>query len=245
MRTTTAIKVRSSPGEAGLLSAAVPPDDDLVADAVAGDSEAFDELARRHRQVALRTATAVIGYDRAEDVVQDALLLAFRALPNLIDRSKFPGWLASITRFRAIRLGKTEHRRSASRVTFNETIFGTLSALSTDPVAEEEEMPAMLAALERLPGDYAEVIRLHFFHDFPHQKIAEFLDVPVSTIKWRCFRGKELLRRQLNPGPKAAPVLKPECAGCRPEGHRITCRSAPARRGEAGSAKAIAATRPA
>jgi hypothetical protein len=56
------------------------------------------------------------------------------------------------------------------------------------------------------------VIRYHFLHDLPHQKIAEFLDVPLSTVKWRCFRGKEILRCTLSAEPTCPTVCRKGCA---------------------------------
>jgi len=46
----------------------------------------------------------------------------------------------------------------------------------------------------------------------PHQRIAEFLDVPLSTVKWRCFRGKEILRCALSPEPTCPTVCRKGCA---------------------------------
>ena len=93
-----------------------PTDEILVAAAVAGDREAFDALACRYWPLVLRTAVQVVGRDRAEDAAQDAVLLAYRALPALKDPSRFPGWIATITRFRAIRLSRKESRRRATTV---------------------------------------------------------------------------------------------------------------------------------
>jgi len=70
----------------------------------------------------------------------------------------------------------------------------------------------LLAALENIPSEYAEVIRYHFLHDLPHQKIADFLGIPLSTVKWRCFRGKEILRCTLSPEPTCPTVCRKGCA---------------------------------
>jgi DNA-directed RNA polymerase specialized sigma24 family protein len=60
-----------------------PPDEVLVVAAILGNLDAFGELARRYRAAVVRTAQAVVGRDDAEDVAQDALLLAFKALPSI------------------------------------------------------------------------------------------------------------------------------------------------------------------
>jgi RNA polymerase sigma-70 factor (ECF subfamily) len=52
-------------------------------------------------------------------------------------------------------------------------------------------------ALESLPAEYALVLRLRFFDEMPLKRIAAFLGVAVSTVKWRVHRGKQLLRERL------------------------------------------------
>ena len=52
-------------------------------------------------------------------------------------------------------------------------------------------------ALENMPADYALVLRLRFFDEMPLKRIAAFLGAPLSTVKWRVHRGKELLREQI------------------------------------------------
>jgi DNA-directed RNA polymerase specialized sigma24 family protein len=54
-----------------------PPDEVLVMAAILGDLEAFGDLAERYRAAAVRTAQAIVGREDAEDVAQDAHLLAF------------------------------------------------------------------------------------------------------------------------------------------------------------------------
>ena len=61
-----------------------PPDKEvLVVAAILGDLGAFDELAARYRAAVVRTAQSIVGREDAEDVAQDTLLLAFKALPSI------------------------------------------------------------------------------------------------------------------------------------------------------------------
>src|SRR5580765_307645 len=92
-----------------------PPDEVLVVAAILGDLDAFDELASRYRAAVVRTAWAIVGREDAEDVAQDSLLLAFKALPSIEDPTKFAAWLAAITRHRAMRFGKRESVRRRTR----------------------------------------------------------------------------------------------------------------------------------
>ncbi|HEX7669429.1 MAG TPA: RNA polymerase sigma factor [Polyangiaceae bacterium] len=187
-------------------------DEVLVVAAIEGDHLAFEDLVSRHRSTALRVATGIVGSTLAEDVVQDALLLAHRALETLQDRSKFSRWLLAITRWRALRVGRLESRHAVGRIALDDTDLDTFSHLASDPRQTDTGDGVLLEALENIPPEYAEVIRYHFLHDLPHQKIAEFLGVPLSTVKWRCFRGKEILRCTLSPEPTCPTVCRKGCA---------------------------------
>src|ERR1700741_5142296 len=112
---------------------AEPPDEVLVVAAILGDLDAFDLLATRYRAAVVRTAQAIVGREDAEDVAQDALLLAFKGLPSIEDPTKFAAWLAAITRHRAMRLGKREGARQRGRVGMDEFLIDQVDALSHPP----------------------------------------------------------------------------------------------------------------
>jgi RNA polymerase sigma factor (sigma-70 family) len=198
--------------EAAQLQAVPQPDEILVAAAIDGDDFAFEDLVSRHRKSAVRVARGIVGANLAEDVAQDALLIAHGALASLKDRAKFSRWLLAITRWRALRVGRQERQHVFGRLTLDESFLETLSDLASAPRQSDAGDDLLLAALESIPPEYGEVIRYHFLHDLPHQKIAEFLDVPLSTVKWRCFRGKEILRCTLSPEPTCPTVCRKGCA---------------------------------
>ncbi|HLG16978.1 MAG TPA: sigma-70 family RNA polymerase sigma factor [Blastocatellia bacterium] len=174
-----------------------PPDEVLVLAAIVGDLEAFGELAGRYRAAVVRTAQAVVGREDAEDVVQDALLLAFKALPSIEDPRRFAAWLSAITRNRALRFSKRERAHQTGRIELDEVLLERVAALGRPLVEETGASRELHLAIESIPADYALVIRLRFLDEMPLKRIAAFLGVPVSTIKWRVHRGKELLRQRM------------------------------------------------
>src|SRR5437870_3079744 len=115
-----------------------PPDEVLVLAAILGDLEAFDELASRYRAAVVRTARALVGREFAEDVAQDALLLAFKALPSIEEPKKFAAWLSAITRHRALRLRNQETARARGRVELDEMLFEYITALHPSSLDEGE-----------------------------------------------------------------------------------------------------------
>ncbi len=172
------------------------PDELLVIAAILGNLEAFEELVLRYRPAVVRLARTIVGSDDAEDVVQDSLLLAFKALPSIEEPRKFPAWLSAITRHRALRFSQSETAQRNKRVPLDEALLEKLESLAK-PLAAKHEDQDLIQALEKLPADYAMPLRLRFLDEMPLNRIAAFMGVPLSTVKWRIHHGKKLLRAKV------------------------------------------------
>ncbi len=180
------------------------PDEVLVLGAILGNLEAFEQLVLRYRPAVVRLARTIVGVEDAEDVAQDALLLAFKALPTIEEPRRFAAWLSAITRHRALRFSKSEDKHVRKRVALDEALLEKIDALAKPSLKEQEAAQLggtrdeeMIAALDSLPADYAMPLRLHFLDDMPLKRIAAFMGVPLSTVKWRIHHGKKLLRTTL------------------------------------------------
>ena len=176
------------------------PDEVLVIAAILGNLEAFEELVVRYRPAVVRLARTIVGTDDAEDVAQDSLLLAFKALPGIEEPRKFPAWLSAITRHRALRFSKSETAHMSRRVALDEALLEKIEALAK-PRAEKERDEEMILALESLPADYAMPLRLRFLDEMPLNRIAAFMGIPLSTVKWRIHHGKKLMREKVKGEP--------------------------------------------
>lgn len=172
-----------------------PPDEVLVVAAIVGDLKAFDQLVLRYRAAVVRVAAGIVGREHAEDVAQDAWLLAFKALPSIEEPRKFAAWLAAITRHRAMRFGKSESRLRAQRVALDDVLIEKVEALSK-PLTDRIENLELREALETLPVDYGLTLKLRFLDEMPLERIAAFVGAPLSTVKWRVHQGKKLLRKK-------------------------------------------------
>ena len=172
-------------------------DAELVVAALAGNTQAFDVLVTRYRRAMLTIAQQIVRNPTdAEDVVQDAFLRAFEALPQLSDLNRFGAWLHSITRNRALR-----YYRSASRYQPQEDMEPYLNrsadTSAADPahiVERELTQEAIRDAIQELPDDFRGVIELYYWAEMPQKRMAEFLSVPLTTVKWRLHKAKELLK---------------------------------------------------
>jgi RNA polymerase sigma-70 factor (ECF subfamily) len=177
-------------------------DEQLVLGALLGDLRSFDELIRRFRGAAVAVANQVLGSrEAAEDVAQEAFLLAFKALPQLAESAKFGGWLCAIVRHRARRVAARDSRYEATEPTeLDRLILENSEELRADPEAElarRETRREIAEAIACVPDDYALVLRLRYLEQWPVARIADFLSLPLSTVKWRLHAGREMLRRRL------------------------------------------------
>lgn len=174
-------------------------DASLVVAAILGDLRSFDTLVLRYRAAAYRVAQTIVGNELAEDVVQEALLLAFKALPSIEEPEKFASWLYAITRHAAYRSGLRSRQERTQRVALDEALLENSAALAQPfKPLETAETAWLRAAIETLSEEFQLILKLRFYDEMPLKRIADFLDLPLTTVKWRLVRAKKLLREKLN-----------------------------------------------
>jgi RNA polymerase sigma-70 factor, ECF subfamily len=171
-------------------------DADAVQRAVAGDAAAFSELVHRHTAAAYGVARAVVESDAdAEDVVQDAFLLAYRELHTARDAAKFRPWLLRIVRNRAYNV--IEFRR----VRRHEVLSGYEPApADADPSAiaeRNDQRAAILAAVAKLKPAHREVFWLYDVEGFNHDEIADLLGISAGMSRKHLMNARRHLQREL------------------------------------------------
>ena len=178
-----------------------PSDERLVEAFQAGDLAAFDLLLLRWERKVQGTVYRVLGTEEdARDVTQEAFLKAFRSLHGFKGEARFSSWLYQI----ALNLCRDRLRRKRGR-----------AFVSLDSVEEDGGLPAQAGlspydlaerralcglvrgALAELPDEQREVIVLKEYQELTFAEIAEILDVPLSTVKTRLYRGLVGLRGRL------------------------------------------------
>ena len=169
----------------------------LAVAAALGNLDAFTELVSRYRRAAVRIAMGIVGPGAAEDVAQEALLLAFRALPDLDEPAHFAAWLQAITRNRALRWSKREQR--AVLVEFDDALLtsalqNTWERIAAQDARRTEAASELREAIDKLPESCRLVMRLRWLDEMPMREIAAFTGLPLSTVKWRLHEGKKKLR---------------------------------------------------
>ena len=169
-----------------------------MARVLSGDPDAFAELVHRHAPMAVRTAVLLGAGADAEDVVQEALVKAYRSLGGFRPGAPFRPWL-----LRIVANETRNHHRSAVRRTVREgreqRAAEALTALldPSDQVADREEKRRLLTQVALLPDRLRAVVTCRYLLELDEQETATVLGVPRGTVKSRLSRGLARLREQL------------------------------------------------
>lgn len=183
-------------------------DEELVVASLLGNLGAFDELVRRFRPAVRLTARRYVdGEDAAEDLCQEAFLRAFKALPQLEELERFGSWLQTIVRNLALRQRQNDARDRARLSPLDQLLLDECAALEPGPaelVERDEEREAVRHGVEDLPDPYRVVVHLHYWEGMPLPRAADYLGLPLTTVKWRLRRAQALLRERLQPAREMA-----------------------------------------
>jgi RNA polymerase sigma-70 factor (ECF subfamily) len=193
-------------------SGQAPTDAELVAAHVAGDSHAFAELVRRHRDRLWAVALRTLGdREEAADAVQEALLSAFRRADTFRGDAAVTTWLHRIV----VNACLDRARRRAVRPT---TPLGELDPPQRgDDVAAAEQRLDVSRALAQIPEAQRLALVLVDMEGLPVSETAAILGVPEGTVKSRCARGRAALAPLLRPRPERPQDL----AGNRSDGSGV------------------------
>jgi RNA polymerase sigma-70 factor (ECF subfamily) len=176
---------------------APPAEAALVERATRGDRDAWGALVRAHLPRALARARRVLRNDRdAEDAVQDAFLLALKAIDRLDPGRTFWPWLARIIVNRSIDLAEARRVRLASPLTDDERD----RALDPSQVTEEHDLVERVRAIARaMPPRQRLIVELHDIEDWSVAEIAALTGSSAATVRWHLHMGRRTLRAALGP----------------------------------------------
>lgn len=181
------------------------PDAELLHAAHAGHAPSLGRLLDRHRPRLLAIALRMLGYGpQAEDAVHDAFLIALRKLDTLSDPLALQGWLDAIVR-NVCRMSL----RNARTVSLDEDRRRIdPEAVLDDPGAEIDRLALrdwVWKSLATLPEALRVTVLLRHFSGFPaYEQIAEFLGIPVGTVRSRLADARRRLSERLLESPQSA-----------------------------------------
>jgi len=142
----------------------------------------------------------------AEDLVQDAVMRAYRFFDKFERGTNFRAWLFKILTNTFINkyrrsvkersLGDESERQSVEARFFSADATD-LANNPEDHLLDRVMTGDVLAAIDALPIDFRMVVILADLQEFSYKEIAEILDVPVGTVMSRLFRGRRQLQKAL------------------------------------------------
>ncbi|HSU35069.1 MAG TPA: sigma-70 family RNA polymerase sigma factor [Propionibacteriaceae bacterium] len=170
-------------------------DTQLVAEVRAGDRAAFGHLVRRHAPIAKRMAVLWGAGAEADDVVQDAFVKAYAALPRFRAGGEFRAWLLTIVRNETRNLFRSRGRRAA-----REELALALDDVAFDPEAmalSAVRRDELLEQVRRLTPDLREVVACRYLLELSEAETAAALQIPAGTVKSRLHRALTVLRKEV------------------------------------------------
>ena len=170
-------------------------DGELVRATLTGATEAFGVLVTRYQRPAYLVALSVTGNaEDAEDVAQEAFLVALKRLDDNRDPERFAGWFLTIVRNRARNLLRREKIRRTESLSpdLSPGLGGPGEDLNRWEIREHVEQ-----ALEGLSNVRKEVLFLHDLEGWKHREIGERLGIPDGTVRSHLHFARKYLRERL------------------------------------------------
>jgi RNA polymerase sigma-70 factor, ECF subfamily len=162
----------------------------LIREARSGSADAVEALVRRHWDAAHRTAFLIVqDAAAAEDIAQEAMLAAVRAIDGFDRRRPFRPWLHRIVVNRSLDWLRARKRRAE--------VSGEPDAGAEAPAAAEEMSADLMAALGALDPEQRALVVLRHVLGYRSSELAAMLDLPPATVRTRLARALHQLRSLL------------------------------------------------
>lgn len=180
----------------------------LVERAQNGEQKAFELLMSKYQRRLVRLVTRFVKDEHeVNDVVQDAMIKAYRALPNFRGESAFYTWLYRIGINTAKNFLVDSGKRpfiSAEAANEEGDILDLADQVADHhtPEAEminREILQTVEAAIANLPDDLRKAITLREMDGLSYEEIAQIMDCPIGTVRSRIFRAREVIAKDLRP----------------------------------------------
>jgi len=177
------------------------PDFEIVARVKNGDTDAFEELVRKHGRRVYRSLIGILGNaEEAEDALQDAFLKAFQHLPNFEGRSRFSTWLVRIainTGLQRLRSRKEFDSLDEDSEEFRPRNIQAWTDNPEDYYSREELRRLVEKEVMKLPLKYRVALMLRDLEELSTEEAAAALGLSVPGLKARVLRGRLMLRESM------------------------------------------------
>ena len=175
-------------------------DVELIAKAISGREDGFEELVRRYQRPITNYVFRMLNdYDASLDVTQEVFIKVYNSLARYSSEYKFSTWLYRIAHNAAIDYIRRRSPHELSIETENKDGAYQLQIESPNPTPEQDRERSewrteIEAVVKCLPAVYRELILLRHSQDLSYDEIAEITALPLGTVKNRLFRAREMMR---------------------------------------------------
>ena len=177
-------------------------DRDLVEAACGGDRQAYADLISVRGDRLFAVAQRILrDADRAEDAVQDALVIAWRDLPALRDPDRFDAWLYRLV----VRTCVAEASR-ARRHVMNLRVLPIDHPTGTDDYLSVADRDQLERGFRRLSPEQRAILVLRHYAGFEPAEIADILGIPAGTARSRLHHAHRAMRAALDADSRAIAI---------------------------------------
>ncbi len=175
-------------------------DVELIAKAISGFEDGFEELVRRYQRPITNYVFRMLNdYDSSLDVTQEVFIKVYNSLHKYSSEYKFSTWLYRIAHNAAIDFIRRRAPKEQSIETENKDGAYQLQIESPNPTPEQDRERSewrteIESVVKCLPSVYRELIVLRHAQDLSYDEIAEITNLPLGTVKNRLFRAREMMR---------------------------------------------------
>ena len=175
-------------------------DSELIAKAIRGREDGFEELVRRYqRPITGYVYRMLNNYDASLDVTQEVFIKVYNSLEKYSSEYKFSTWLYRIAHNAAIDWMRRNSVNQQSLEAENDDGTYQLQIESPRPTPEQDRERSewrteIDSVVKCLPTVYRELILLRHSQDLSYDEIAEVTNLPLGTVKNRLFRAREMMR---------------------------------------------------
>jgi RNA polymerase sigma-70 factor (ECF subfamily) len=176
-------------------------DGELVGLARAGDKAAFSELVTRHHKAVYRATLAALGsHSDAEDVAQEAFVLAFRKLEQFRGESSVRTWLIAIGWRLALTRRRGPLRHLKQMLAINPAVEALVPSHAPSPetlLVDADLLAHVRGLIQRLSPKLRDALLLSAGSEMSSEEVAAILEIPPGTLRWRLLEARRQLREQL------------------------------------------------
>ena len=183
-----------------------------IADARAGDKNAFANLVERYQKPVYSVCYRMLGTPTAaEDAAQEAFIRAYQALDRYDPTRSFATWLLSIASNYSI---DQLRKKKVTILSIDNEKHAWLAPPDPGPNPEKAALEKEKQVLvQTILGELSDIDRaavvLQFWHDYSYEEIAETLGISSSAVKSRLFRARKLMAEKWQDMQMEQPLKPP------------------------------------